>query len=354
MADIRAKAVLNALADLYDKGASISSLMTNLRPVMGYGDSIDIPSIGSLTVASAIDGSLDPQDVTVQSVTNSALTLTANVERAIFLNLPALGQLQNINGNWASLLGSQVVQQLRNDTDSLLAQYLGKTLCYDTSATYHHNVAGDSFALADFLNAKAYLQAQGALPQNLVFVVHPYAEASIHALSAFQSNWQRNMDGDLGMPMIGMLFGIPVYVSSSLQTYPTTACTAVSVSSNVATVTVGSGHGLVPGLKIKITGITTELTTAAAITSVGATSVVVPLTAGDGAMDDGAGTITEQSAWNLLFDKTHMFYADQKAIGTRVVADPDSTSDVLQCSSIWGRIGRAGRCVVIHTPPASA
>jgi len=51
MADAARKAVQSALLDPWIRGPSLLPLLTNLGPVVRGGDSVDVPYIGSLTVA---------------------------------------------------------------------------------------------------------------------------------------------------------------------------------------------------------------------------------------------------------------------------------------------------------------
>lgn len=76
---------------------------------------------------------------------------------------------------------------------------------------------------------------------------------------------------------------------SSVLVVATTGCT---IASNVCTATVASGHGLVAGDIVALSG-TTVTTASATITSVTETTVVFPLTGANGAMADGVGVLTQ-------------------------------------------------------------
>lgn len=77
----------------------------------------------------------------------------------------------------------------------------------------------------------------------------------------------------------------------------TIATSAVTIASNVATATVLAGHGASAGQCIVTTGHTTNTPGSpngcVQITSVGATTIVYPLTAADGPLADGVGTIVD-------------------------------------------------------------
>lgn len=77
----------------------------------------------------------------------------------------------------------------------------------------------------------------------------------------------------------------------------TIATTGVSVASNVATATVAEGHGVVPGMRLTSSGHTTTTSDTVEVTAATATTISYPLTASDGAMADGAGSLlVERSA----------------------------------------------------------
>lgn len=361
MADARSKAVLGQLADLYSRTNYLVDLVSNLTAPLARGDTVEIPSISSLTIGS--DGG---SDVSAQSITTNILTLTANLHPMINAELPAVARTQLMDGAWAAQVARQATTQLKNNMDETLARdYLARSLCWVTgsSATYHDNLNGDALTEDDILNAKAALEANdGTNSADLALFVHPYGQGSIMSISGFIPNGQMAEQGSLGIPRVGTVFGIPVYVTNSVLRNHTAATTAVSVTSNVATATVASGHGFVPGMFIETSGHTTNASTPVAITSTTATTIVYPLTACDGAMADGTGTISEArqgqdagvgTCWNLMMDRSHIFVAQQLMPSVRIVPQELRTSDNLQVSSIWGRIGRAGRCRVLHSPGTS-
>jgi len=217
---------------------------------------------------------------------------------------------------------------------------------------YHINPEADSLSEDDILNGKAALLSNdGVEAQNIIFVVSPYAEASIASIAGFIPNGQMAESGMLGIPQIGTVFGVPVFSSNSIKRNQSVATTAVSVSSLSATATVAAGHGFAPGQVITTAGLTTD-STSVVVTSTTSTTVVFPTTAGDGAM--GVGTITDASSRNLMMDKSQIFAAQQRLPSVRTVPYFNRTSDALQISSVWGRIGRAGRCYTVHSPGSSA
>lgn len=356
MADARSKAVMPRLADLYSRSNYAIDLVTQLREPLAKGDIIEVPDISALTVTA--DGSTG---ASAQSVTTNVLSLNANLHPAIFARLPQVSKMQLLDSKWADQVANQAVTQLKNNMDeTLLRTYLARSLAWTTgtAATYHTNVAGDALTEDDILNAKADILANdGAAEQNLIFLVAPHAQGAIMSISGFVPNFGAAEKGVLGIPRIGEVFGVPVYVTNSVLRNHSSAITASAIASNVLTVTVAAGHGWVAGQTVQTDGLTTDQTTSTAITSTTATTVVLPLTSADAADNGTSGTLLGRvgttgagTCWSMMLDAGHIFAAQQEFPGFRIVSVNDSTDDELQVYSIYGRIGRAGRAMVVHSP----
>lgn len=347
MADLRAKHVLGELADLYSRSIFALDLPTQLDEPLSEGDSVEIPSIGALTVNENGATAADPE-----AVSNTVLTLVADRHPWINVQLPAVSRKQNMDGKWAEQVAKQATIMLKNRMDEhLLRDYLAREIAYDASATYHVNVEGDALTEDDLLNGRAeLLTMDGVQDQNIVLACHPFGVGSIMSIAGFVPNGKAAEEGRLGIPLIGSVFGTPVVMTNSVLRNLTIATSAVTVASNVATATIPSGHGLVPGMRITTTGLTTNVATPTAILTSGATSVTFALTAADGALADGVGSIVSATCQNLLMDKANVFVAQQQMPTARIVQDPRSTGDNLQIAAIWGRRARAGYVRVLHSP----
>lgn len=357
MADLRAKAVLSKIADLQSRSSYIIDKMSNLSAPLGKGDSVQVGSLADFTISSAVDGSLVPQALSAQAPSMSALTLTADLEPAAAIRIGRMDSLQALDGGYLAANSETALLNLRNSMDSDFALYVLRSMATETTTlnSYHSNVAGDSLVADDIHNAIAIQLAQAGSDFNrLALFLHPYAYASMLSAADFVYNVVPS-DSALGPKKIGMFFGVPVYVSQSIPAARTIATTGVSVTSNVATVTCGTAHGLAAGMKVTIAGITTALSTATAITSISSTTVfTIPLTACNGAMADGVGTVTVESCENLLIDTGHAYVANSGLMpNVRIVPESLYTSDILQVSAIWGRVGRLGRASVICSPKSS-
>lgn len=106
-------------------------------------------------------------------------------------------------------------------------------------------------------------------------------------------------------------FTVGAAAVSTLNTFTDIATTAVSVTANVATATVAAGHNVVAGTVITTTGLTVNATAPTTVSSVTATTVVYPLTAADGVMFDGVGTITTNGS-----EQTNIVATSSSGTGT--------------------------------------
>ncbi len=342
--DQRAKYVLQELADLASRNDFLMDKMTSLSSQVRRGESIDIPSVADFTVDS------DAASGTRRSVTNAALNLLVDRHPGIFLDIPAITAIQNLEGAWAPNIARQAMIQLKNKMDDDLVEYMVQTLAYDTSATYHDNVGSDDLTEADILNCLAAIKNQGGVfSQNLAFAFNPYGMANFSKLDNFVPNFSQAEAGNLGIPQVATLYGVPVYETTSVKRGRTVAASASAVSSGEFTFTVAAGHGVVPGMTIIASGGTNNIASAVAVDSVTATEIVATSGSATDA-SNGAMTVTIQSCENLLFDRSHVFTAAQALPSMRILEREQSSSDEMQVTSLWGREGRVGRVRVLHSP----
>jgi hypothetical protein len=119
-----------------------------------------------------------------------------------------------------------------------------------------------------------------------------------------------------------------LYCTSASAPTRTVASSAWSVTSNVQTITVGSGHGIVADDLITFDTVTAagDIAVAARVTSVGATTIVVPNTTGDASATE-AGTITVLTERGICLFELHTTGMDRgthkrlhDADGTRIVS----------------------------------
>jgi hypothetical protein len=348
MADNRLKYVRLSLAEISQRASFILDHIDRAEGEVGMGDTLEFPAVSALTVTA--DGNTA---TTAQTPSSDNLTLTVSDHPCVFIDVPAVAAAQNLAGGWADALGGQAMRAIRNSMDSDYLSNVAKVAAWDTGASYVSNVAGDTLTKADFVTAQALLADQdGSDPQNFMWVLDAWAVSALMNLSEFHPNGSMSTS-ELGVPQVGTLFGAPVFMGGrSVPRQITAATSAVTISSNEATATVSSGHGILAGETITTTGLTTDVS-AVTVTSVTATSVVYPCTASNGAFADGVGTITTAAARNLLIDKSYSHAALQKVPSTRIVDISGRTASELQISAIWGSATRSGRAVQLLAPAGS-
>ncbi len=345
MADNRMKAVLRVAADLNSRPSYIVDLVHQLSEPLKRGDSIDVPAFSSLTQKS--DGATRAAP---DAVTNTALSVLANLHPAIVAAMPQVDQEQLMEGGWATGLVSEGLKQLKNGMDDALVQYLLKSIT-GTSVDYHENIGGVMLTQEHLLAARAKIRANGG-GGPLALFANPMGFGALQRLSGFLPSGSAVPGApSFGVPLLGSVYGIPIYESQAIQPKTVTP-TAIVVDTNVATATVPAGHGFLAGQRIKTTGADVDATNAT-ISSVTATTIVYPLNTANETMT-AQGVMECLTHENLLLDlDVGCYVAQQRTPSFRIVPDSESTSDVLQVSSIWGRTGRAGRVIAIGTNAAS-
>tara|TARA_E500000331_G_scaffold357702_1_gene420465 strand:+ start:4693 stop:5751 length:1059 start_codon:yes stop_codon:yes gene_type:complete len=351
MADIRSKAVLTELAPLYQEANyGVDLAATSLREPLGMGDSIGVPSIGSLTVNAS-----GATDANPEAVTNAELTLNANLEPWINAKLPQIESMA-LGGQWASQTAAQCVSQLKNSMDSDFLKYLiARNWTAGTASTYHVNPGAESLTSDMVYQAIATLtNNKGVTEQDCVFMVSAWGRGSLSSIAGFVPNMTDAGGRVNGLPAVGSLMGIPVYQTSAVPNARTIASTAwTDDGSSAMTITVGADHGVVKGQKITFDTVTgaNDIASAAEVTSTAATTITVASVASGSATE--AGTITVEASENLLINKNQTFVAQQIMPKTRIVDLYNSTGSALQVSAVWGRIARAGHAIVLGSPKSA-
>ena len=345
--DARLRTVIDEFVDLHSHSHYLVDICDQLGEPLGAGYSIDVPSVGDMTVTSS-----GATGASAQSIAPDILRVIADKDPAIFIKLSKRDEVQLLKGTqYGQKLSRQAFVQFKNYLDQQLVLHLLGVTAYSDAAAYHHNVAGADLTDGMILNARGkLLQNKGTLMENIALMVNPMMESAIMAIPGFATITDRTFElGAIGVKSVGSVAGIPVFSSNSIYSEREVAVTASEISSNVLTCTVASGHGLTAGVKIKTDGLDADQTTSTAITSVTATEVVLPLTASDDATN-GAGNIIVQATENLLVDLSHVHVAQQMMPELEIVPYAESTNKALQISNIWGYNARVGRARVIYGP----
>lgn len=361
MTDLRKTEIEKLLADNISRSRYAIDLVTQRDGPIARGDKYQVGTLASLTVVADGNVSTSPQSASL-----SALELTVDRHPAIFLDLPKVADWQLLDGSTKDQFGKNAAKRLKSYADDEFCQYLAYSLGWVTGAVgagdvYHRNVAGDTVAASDFANAIADLKViDGVDPSNIITLLSPYAEASLISVGGLAPTQNTGlMEGQFGVKRVGRIHDTDAYVCNSIPRNKTVATTAaVTTGTGVThTYTVAAGHGLVPGMLATVAGHDADenIATATAITSTTATTVVITTAAtADGTSSDAIGLITTATSWNMVLDISDIYAAQVILPEVEVVKLTDKTGWVLQCSSLWGRIGRAGKVRVVHTPGTSA
>jgi hypothetical protein len=352
MADAARKAVQSALLDTWSRGPSLLPLLTNLGPVVRGGDSVDVPYIGSLTVATS-----ESQAVSATSL--SVYTMTVNRPKFINQGLTMAQMAQLLNGNDA--FAQQITRASSGQLANAIERDIVEHIIASTGVAYHVNLAADAIIDDDLNAAEAVMREQDGVANtmgDLAWVVSPRAAASIKNAADFSYDSVSPLQGGVGLPMLGSINGIPVYTHNALPgavdaLRQQVATSAVSITSNVATATVASGHGFVAGQQIWTSGLTSNVPvdTPVTITSVTATTIVYPLTASNGALADGVGTIYSASSMAMLIHRPWIYYGmDGEIPAVELVKREANAGYGLQLFQHLGRAMATGAAVIVHAP----
>lgn len=346
------KYVIGQIIDTWSRGPSVIPLLSDISGDMPNGDTIDaFPAMVAPTVATS-------ESASVESSSISVTQLIKNRDAFVNFGLTETQRMQLLVGQYPEQMIRRIVGTMKEYIDRQLVEYMLQSLAYDTGGTYHGNVAGDAVTAGDIADIIGRAKDQdGYNGEGWAWVGNPRFTASVHSNTAYVPN-PSAPTGNLGLPQLGVLNGIPYYEHNAvpggqLATRQQTATSAVSVSTNVATATVPAGHGFVAGQQIWTSGLTTNVAVGspATITSVTATTIVYPLTASDGALADGVGTIYSASSMALLVRSDKVAYAQDRTSPTPMLVKRETNAGyTMQLFMKYGRIGLAGGVWVLHAP----
>lgn len=340
--DLRSKFVLNTLSDLYSEISYGHDLVTQLGEPLGFGESIEVPGLDEFEVA---DNGTTGQ--TAQSINANSLVLTANREPFVNVELTLPERVQGLEGQLGANIIRQTVDAMKFAMDRDLMSYLVTDTAND--ANNRVNAGAATASLSHVALAKGKLLSNRG-EHRLSMFVHPMAEARYGSIVEFHPDMAAN-DGALGIPFIGMMQGVPVYVSNAVPYRRQIASSAWDVTSDVLTINVPLGHGVQVGTLVTFDTVTAggDLSTAAAVTAVSATTIEVD----SSGLSDGSatevGAVTVEAAENIMVDAAHCFVAQQLLPTPREVPVAGTSKSELQLSALWGFVARPGRAVVIET-----
>lgn len=362
--------VMEEMIDLDTRSFYLANLLTDLSSRMRGAESMDIGEFSALTVSDAVNTSASARShntLTVQDIDDVANTLVKDQARGLS------GELRRWKkhfqgggrGDYVAKVARKVQATMRNDKDDRHARYLAYRAAQYVGAgsasavTTHTNVNGAATTLVMVRGMIArMLNEQGVSLSDLAWVMNPWGSATVATLPEF-----KNMDNprtDLGLIRVGTLDGVPVYMTQSVPHTRSATISASSISSNVLSLTFSDPHGFPVGQEITTSGLTTNVTTAAAVATVPSlTTLTVPLTSADAADNGTSGTATEgnPTAWNMLVNLERLYQAEEDAMVRVIPYGRERTSDVIQAEMDFGtkgrevstQIGDPGTIQILHT-----
>jgi hypothetical protein len=350
MADNRAKAVLASLVDTWSRGARIFPLFTNLGPVVNPGEAVDVPSDGSVTVAST-------ESSAVETVSTTANTMTVNLTRFINRALGHLEAKQLLNGRAQPELMRAQMGALWNAIEAEVITYL-IGVAATAGPTAHVNLDGGAVTDGDAAAVEQKLREQDGYGDDSRFAIlaSPAAVTGLRGVAEYFGGLAPGGAGELGARTPKQVNGIPMIQHAGVPggtNKTSTATSAVTVSSLVATATVTDTSKFVVGQLVTTTGLTTNDVATPVLAINSATELTYTTAAGDGAMADGAGTISSATGLALFIDGGKIYHAMAGLVPEpSIVKREANAGHALQLIAHFGRAAQAGAVKVLHTPLA--
>jgi hypothetical protein len=361
MADGRQKAVS---AQVFKRYATTNWVHKMVTQEDFTGDAIDLINLSGFESMSDSSVRSPPS---ASNINNEQLTVDRSP--AVRSLLRKRDSIQVLNGSYGEAMGQELSDELNGGLDrSLLSDMaLVKAWTTGTASSYHVNVAGAALTNTHIETAIALIsESKRVRRDQMMWVCSSFGHGSV-ANSGLSYIAKPGPNGQLGVGVVGELSGIPLVVSDELPARRRTiASTAWQRATNELTITVAAGHGVVAGQMVTFDTATAaaDVSTAVAVIRTTATTIVIPQTAADAGPTTEAGTITTQSAVNLLIAKNASHVSIQALPDTVIKQDFESTSEAVYVDTVWGfynrnPIARAGDglvCplfVVLHTPGAT-
>lgn len=315
-------------------------------------DALDFLEFPTYTVSDGVDTNGDLQDVTINQIGLTGENIELAEHPAIFVEIGVKDEIQlSLDENAASLFSKKLVSDLRNEIDTRLLR-AARTAAYAAGAgTYHGNVEGGAVTKKMIFDEVGRLENAGSARSSVEIWVNPMTLGAFAELEQwFRASGEQT--AAIGATNVGAIGDIPVISSKIVPYRRSIAFSASAISSNALTLTVAAGHSVVPATFVSTTGASANVATpGAAVASVTATTIVLPLTSGDNATN-GAGTAYVESAENLIVARDVNKVAMQLVPSLKLVDGGRArVSNLLKCYALFGQRWRVGNVRIFHTAP---
>lgn len=347
--DYAASLIMDELLDVESKGgADALSAFSDYSNEAKPGQSVTIPELGSLTVSTTGGNAISAQALPV-----STNKMIIDQPAMIPIYVDRIEDLVGTNGGMAQKVAVAAMRALREHVAGDILAQARSVLVGAGDAGLVANVGADTLTDADINSIEGLLCAQAGVSAatEISLVGSPGMSAAIKSTLNYA---QKDASGSVGQGALFSVNGRPYYQTSHLDSKVgdnTVATTASTISSNIGTQTVASGHGIIRGQLVTTTGLTANASTATVVTQTSATSVACAITAGDGAQADGVGSVLSASSLGLMFVKPWACYGIANGVfDVFIVKSPTGLGWVVQVGCIYGTKIRAGGVAAIHAP----
>jgi hypothetical protein len=369
----RSDMVEDEIADLQSLLINVQDLVTPID--LANKESAKIPSLGTMQLNSVFG-----TDATAVGPSQAELIITGDQEKW-YNNLYDIRQeVQDINGNYPRLMARNSAIQLKAAVDKNILDYYcwGAGVCSGSTTTFNpgSQAAGaqqTSIARSHWLNALSAIRSiPGVNVNRLLFILDPWAAAGVKNLTTLTAPIGVQPATQIGIARIGQLEGVDCVESNGLpgsagnqKTHAIASFPAGAANSSYTTASLGANHGLLAGMSVfvsmsvggYVSGTSSGLAAPVAgsgvgsvpITSVTATTVVLPITSSLGAAAS-TGTVFDNFAVNLLIDRDQVFFGPQLMFASKFVDMQSKMAKSFQLGCLFGRQARNGYIMRILSP----
>jgi len=355
-ATMRQDRVLSTIADLESVSVYVHDLVTQLDP--GVAASIKIANYSDPTLNTTFGTT-----AAASAPTKAEFVISVDQERWTNELIDRADEVLDLNGTAIDELTKKHVRYARQqiEKDVLVQLSFASGISSSSADTFNQNAS--TLATADWRGAQAALASNlGIMPQNMMFVLDPFAAAGVRELGTFELD--KTVTGGsniLGVRQVGVLDGVPAFESQALvggsgnrRSYAATIVSGAA-SSGFTTASIGANHGLLATMPVSIQddggdpdGVNTG---SFGITSITETTVIVPVSSS--LLGNSETTVRLEACVNLLIAKDHAYFAPKFMLDPKFV-DAESRHGVgLQVGSLYGRGARASYVKRILSPYAS-
>lgn len=192
-------------------------LVKNYQLSQGQGKTVTVPIFPKQTAATLTEG--DEISNTAVSTDGATLTVTTAAIRTLVTDLAVASSASNVVADLGRLFGEAIARKIDTDLTTLF-----------TSLNAGSGDWTGQITAADIFKSVAQLKSAGVPMEDLVCVLHPAIAYDLKAALTTQGNtpftagaYGENANEAMRMGYVGQLAGIPVFETSNINVYNSTA-----------------------------------------------------------------------------------------------------------------------------------